>query len=192
MSEKRREFEKKSIDYLYEDLMKQANEKVRKKLIDLIEVRVKTLDCELSYDLLDNDNLRVFGVSRNDIKEVKPIWAIPGYLYEELGVAGPHHRLIGSACASFSTVNGRNYSIDDLWYYDENIKKTHFGGRPHWNHERRFVKHTKAGPVVLDKTPHVEGHIIEPSPYLDLSMNPGPKGKRVKKRVYRPKCHDRS
>jgi len=28
--------------------------------------------------------------------------------------------------------------------------------------------------------------MIEPSPYLDLSMNPGPHGKKVKKRVYPP------
>jgi len=107
-------------------------------------------------------------------------------LYTEFGVARPHHRLIGSACASFSTYDGRIGSIDDLWFYDENIKKSHFEGQPHWNHERRFVEHAKTGPVVIKTIKHVEAHMIEPSPYLDLSMNPGPHGKKVKKRVYPP------
>jgi len=129
--------------------------------LDPIKVEVSTATgIGFSYDLLDESNLNKIGISRKDIKEVKTHFAIPGYLYEEEGIAGKHHRLIGSACAILDTHDGRKYSIDDIWYFDENVRKNHFDGKEHWNHERRIVKHSDQGPKKLDITPHVEGHVI--------------------------------
>jgi len=141
---------------------------------------------KFSYDLLNKRNLRSCGISREGIKEVETVFAVPGYLYEELGVAGLHHPLVGSACSILVTWDGRRLSIDDIWYFDENIERNHFNGRPHWNHERRFVEHTSKGDRLIDRTKQVEGHTIPASPYIDLSLDPGPEGTKVKQRVFSP------
>ena len=141
---------------------------------------------EFSYDLLDKKNLLKIGLSRSDIKEVEPIFAVPGNLYEEEGVAGKHHRLVGSACVAFTTHDERRYSIDDIWYFDENTKRNHFDGKEHWNHERRIVEHSKQGPKILDFTKHVEVHATPVSSHIDISLDPSPRGTKVKKRVFRP------
>lgn len=150
-----------------------------------VEIRIPP-KTKISYDLLDKENLEKIGISRNDIREVEPIFAVPGYLYEEEGIARKHHRLLGSACAALATYDNRRYSIDDLWYFDENVKKDHFGGKEHWNHERRIVDHSNHESKILYFTKHVKPHIIPVSPYIEISLDPGPKGKKVKKRVFRP------
>jgi hypothetical protein len=151
-----------------------------------VMVEVITSDIKISYDLLDKENLDRIGISRRDIREVQPIFAIPGYLYEEEGIARKHHRLIGSACAKFYTHDGRRFSVDDLWYFDENVKKTHFDGKPHWNHERRIVNHSEERPTIIHFTKHVEGHAIPTSCYIDITLNLGSVGKLAEKRVFRP------
>lgn len=153
---------------------------------DELIVEVDSPKWKLRYNLLDDANIRKIGIPRSEIVEVEPIFAIPGYLYEERGVAGPHHRLIGSACASFYTRDNRLFSIDDLFYFDENPKRSHFGGRQHWNHERRIVEHTAGKPRILLKTKHVKGHVMDSTHYVDISLDPGPDRIKVKKRVYRP------
>lgn len=161
----------------------------KKKISPLDPIKVEVTiapSTRFSFDLLDKRNLKKIGISRSHIREVDPIFAIPGYLYEEEGVAGKHHRLLGSACACFTLYDDRRYSIDDIWYFDENTKKNHFGGREHWNHERRIIEHSNQGPKILDITNHVEGHAITASPYIDISLDPGPRGRKVKKRVFRP------
>lgn len=161
----------------------------RKKIspFDPLQVEVTPPDeTGFSYDLLDEQNLERIGINRADIEEVRPVFAVPGYLYEEEGVAGKHHRLLGSVCAELTTYDNRRCSIDDLWYFDENVKKNHFGGKPHWNHERRFVDHSTEECKILYRIRHVEPHIIPASPYIDISLDPGPEGKKAKKRVFSP------
>lgn len=162
--------------------------KKKRSPLDPLKVEVTiTPNTMFSYDLLDEKNLEKIGISRSDILRVKPIFAVPGYLYEEEGIAGKHHRLVGSVCAEFVTCDDERYSIDDIWYFDENVKRNHFRGKEHWNHERRIIKHSdQEKPKIIEFTKHVEGHAIPASPYIELSLDLGSRKKKMKKRVFRP------
>ena len=163
-----------------------AEKKKKLSPLDPIKVEISTDDgVTFSYDLLDEKNLNKIGISRKDIDEVEPVFAVPGYLYEEKDIASKHHRLMGSACALFATYDKKRFSIDDIWYFDENVNRTHFNGKEHWNHERRLVEHSDQIRI-LDFTDHVESHAIPTSRYIDISLDPGPSGAKVKKRVFRP------
>ena len=151
-----------------------------------ILIETETPKYKVSYDLLEKENLDRIGISREDIKDAIPVFHVPGYLYEENGLAGKNHQLLGSACTSICTYDERKFSIDDLWYFDENKGKTHFGGKPHWNHERRWVNHSNDKSEIIDYEKHAEPHSIEESPYMDISLTDMENGKKSSKRVYRP------
>jgi len=91
-------------------------------------------------ELLTEENLSRFGMKPNDIVSVSAKFAVPGYPYEELGVASPAHPCAGSACAIFRHPYGDECSIDFISFYDSNPKGRHAGGQPHWNNEIRFTK----------------------------------------------------
>jgi len=120
------------------------------------KIKVKSSSWCAEYDLLSIENIRKLRVERNCIKNVTMAGAISPNLYPEIGVALPSHPLAGSVCANFEICNGKKYSIDDIWYYDYNLYKTHEMGLEHWNHEIRIVNHTdnKIVDWIKEKTPY--------------------------------------
>ena len=150
-----------------------------------IIVKIKTSNYEAEWNLLDERNLTELGIRASDIKDaISTFFHVPGYVYEESGVAGPNHPLAGSCGCHIITYNKGTFGIQEIMYHD----RGHRGGQgqPHWNHERRFLKITDLGAIELKRSKHVDDHCIPDSPYIDWFMNPGPNGKLVRKRVYRP------
>ena len=102
-------------------------------------IEIKTPDWSVSYNLLDKKHLDYLGIDGKCIRNTDMMGAIPTHLYTEKGVASIGHPLVGSMCLFIDTCDGKKYSIDDIWYYDYNIRKMHYDGKEHWNHETRYV-----------------------------------------------------
>lgn len=131
-----------------------------------ITVKFKTEEEEGSTDLINKENLNELGISFNEIKEIDTHFEFPGTLYTEKGVAKENHPCAGSACTVILTNDGREFGIDEIFYYDYNPQHTHFNGKPHWNHERRFKKPKKEEYRSKD----VELHSIKDSPEINVEM----------------------
>jgi hypothetical protein len=80
------------------------------------KIKVVTAKEMYEEELLKPEHLSRFGMKPNDIKTVSANYAVPGYLYEELGVASLAHSCAGSACAVFQDPYGEQCSIDYIAY----------------------------------------------------------------------------
>jgi len=131
--------------------------------------KIKVVTAKETYEeeLLKQEHLSRFYMKPNDIKTVSANYAVPGYLYEELGVASLAHPCAGSACAVFQDPYGHQCSIDYIAYYDSNPHQSHAGGQPHWNSEIRYVKDSN----VIGKTKVVTAHIVEDTPEIEIISN---------------------
>lgn len=118
-------------------------------------------------ELLSGENLARFGMKEGDIINVRPIFDIPGYLYQEAGIARIAHPCAGSACVSFQDQYGYSYSVDCIAYHDSNPNRSHFNGEPHWNIETRFMK----GGVPFGEVSKIHPHTIKDSPVLEIETN---------------------
>lgn len=103
-----------------------------------ITVKFETSQRRGSIEMLRAENLSKLGIGAEEIASITTSFAFPGYLYPEQNVATLTHPCAGSACATITNVNGSEFGIDEIFYYDKNIHQTHYNGKPHWNHERRF------------------------------------------------------
>lgn len=144
-----------------------------------IEIRTAT-GFQIEYDLVSDNYLRTFGKSVDDIKDVR--WAdhFPGSIYTELGLAGPHHPLIGSGSGHFCFKDGSCGEVSEIFYQDFNEKNDHFAGKEHWNHERRYAMTSWSEPR-MEKHPN-EAHIIDKAEWLELKVS-NSKGDLVVKRA---------
>ena len=140
---------------------------VESKLSRSFKITVKTAKEIYEEELLKQEHLSRFNMNPNDIKTVSVNYAVPGYLYEELGVASLAHSCAGSACAVFQDPYGHQCSIDYIAYYDSNPHKTHAGGQPHWNSEIRYVKDGN----IIGKIKEVTAHIMEDTPEIEIISN---------------------
>ena len=155
-------------------------------MISEIIVKIKNPYYYAKWNLLDKRNLTELGIDPRDIKDAIPaFFHVPGRVYEEVGVGGPNHPVAGSCGCYIITYNKGTFGVQEIMYHD----RGHRGGqgKPHWNHERRFLKITDSGEIELKRTKHVDDHYIPDSPYIDWLMNPGPNGKPVGRKVHRPK-----
>lgn len=131
-------------------------------------VKIETADLETySWDLLTEENLKKVGIKPEDIKNIDPFFHVPGKLYTEPGVAKETHPCSGSIGVWIYTYDGHKASIQDIIYYDFNPHKTHYGGLPHWNHERRLI--TKKGEI--KRLRKIESHIIKDSEKITIYFN---------------------
>lgn len=109
---------------------------------------------------MTDNNLKQIGIEKDDIKRIEPFFAVPGELYTEPGVASVTHPCGGSVGVWIYTNDGKRASVQDIFYHDPNIYKTHCDGLPHWNHERRFID--REGEIkTISKG--IEHHITEDS-----------------------------
>jgi len=133
--------------------------------------KIKVVTAKEIYveELLREEHLSIFGMKPSDIKAVSANYAVPGYLYEELGVASMEHPCASSACAVFQDPYDHPCSIDYIVYYDNNPYQTHANGQHHWNSEIRYVKNGK----VLGKAEkkEVSAHILKDTPEVEITSN---------------------
>ncbi len=118
-------------------------------------------------ELLTREHLSRFNMEPSDIKTVSANFAVPGYLYEEIGEASSIHPCAGSACAVFIDPDGHQCSIDDIIYYDRNPHRSHTGGQPHWNNEIRYMRDGKE----IDRTKRIVSHIIQDAAQIEVETN---------------------
>ena len=128
------------------------------------KVTVKTTKDEKTIELLTPETLRLFGMTLNDINSVSPDYAVPGCLYEEIGIARINHPCAGSVCAVFKDPLGQRCSIDFIVYHDRNPLRNHAGGNEHYNTGVRCVRENKT----IRSFPSPIGHVIEDSPYIEI------------------------
>lgn len=121
------------------------------------------------WELLSDANLRMFGMSCQDIAKVEYRQHYPGWPYVEIGVASNRHPLIGSGSAIVYFTDGTRATICDIFYQDLNLsgRPDHFNGLPHWNHERRFM-YDGVWQEARRCASTVEHHQIAKSPYIDI------------------------
>jgi hypothetical protein len=132
-------------------------------------VKFKTSNQEEgSWELLSEENLEELGIKREDIIRIEPFFEVPGVLYTEPGVASETHPTGGSIGVWIYTKDSNRTSIQDIIYYDFNVRKTHYNGLPHWNHERRFIN--KEGKEKRLKN-DIEWHIIKDSDWISIVFN---------------------
>jgi hypothetical protein len=119
-------------------------------------------------ELLSEENLAKLVVKAKDIRNVIPVFAVPGYLYEEANVANINHPCAGSACVNFQDqYHSHSYSIDLIAYHDDNLPRSHFHGEPHWNTEIRYMKDN----VELGRVPEGVSHTMKDAPSLEIETN---------------------
>jgi hypothetical protein len=121
---------------------------------------------QATWDLIARENLARVGIREEEIVKVEPFFAVPGTLYTEPGVASEKHPTGGSVGVWIYTETSR-VSIQDIIYYDFNRYQTHYGGLPHWNHERRFIK---ANGLEERISEGIENHIIDDSETMKVSF----------------------
>lgn len=145
-----------------------------------ITVKFETPQERGSIEMLSAENLSKLGIGVEEIASITTSFAFPGYLYPEQNVATLGHPCAGSACATITTVNGSEFGIDEIFYYDKNVQRTHYNGKSHWNHERRFK--TPEG-TRIEKVP--EFHQIPDSEEIKISLFEDDKlhGTKIIKRI---------
>lgn len=108
--------------------------------------------------------LDAFKLSSIDVVNVSLAYiALSNYPYEEVNVARCSHPCEGSIGVYIDTTDGQRYLSEDIFYYDFNLKKNHYEGLPHWNHERRLSDGTQTFTQEKDS---VEFHGIPDSPSI--------------------------
>lgn len=90
-------------------------------------------------DLLSDEVLAPFGKNKKDVQCVRSTNHFSGSVYTELELAGPHHPLIGSGSAAVRFRSGEMGEISDIFYQDYKEAGSHCDGKPHWNHQRRYM-----------------------------------------------------
>jgi len=119
-----------------------------------------------SLDIIAVADLKAVKLDSKDIGKIEPAYfSIPGDLYEEQDVASLYHPCGGSIGFYVHGKDGIRRSIEDIFYYDYNLGKTHFNGKPHWNHERRYCDGSKTW-----RTKNVESHQIPDSASINIMM----------------------
>ncbi len=106
-------------------------------------------------DLLTDKELEPFGIRAADIGHVTECFAVPGYLYEEMGEASASHPCAGSVCMGFQDQLGQRFSVDVIAYYDRNPLMNHAGGEPHWNLEKRYMQDNRE----IHRSKNFAGHV---------------------------------
>jgi len=129
-----------------------------------IIVRFKAGQIEGSWNILKDENLAIVCIKLENIKKIEPFFEVPGTLYTEPDVASESHPCSGSIGVWLWTKEDEMASIQEIFYYDKNINKTHYNGLPHWNHERRLIDIN--GKVIKER--NVEWHIIPDSEELTI------------------------
>jgi hypothetical protein len=123
------------------------------------------------WDLVTDATLARFNKTIADIVDVQYRQYYPGYPYLENGLARANHPLIGSGSAHVYFPDGSKVTICGIYYQDNNPEGTHYGGQPHWNHERRFMCDGWSKPeIIKDK---IECHQIPKSEYIDIHSEVG-------------------
>ena len=142
-------------------------------------VRFKTSNqFEGAWNIITEVNLEKVKVKLKDIKSIETFFEVPGVLYTEPGVARETHPCGGSIGFWINTYDNKRASIQDILYYDPNIRQTHHNGLPHWNHERRFINIEGKE----DRTKeNIEYHIINDSDEITIYFNG--KKKTIKKKL---------
>jgi len=130
-------------------------------------VKFETASQKGAWDLLTDQNLIKVGIKREMIKEVTPVYEVPGSLYTEAGVASETHPCDGSVGIWIVTHDGLKASIQDIFYYDYNPQGSHSAGLRHWNHERRFID--KEGKEEIGKE-GIEFHIIDDCDWINIGF----------------------
>ena len=122
-----------------------------------------------SWNILKPVNLKAVKLDFKDIKQVEPAYfEIPGDLYEEQDGASHFHPCGGSVGVWIMGKDDVRRSIEEIFYYDYNVNKTHYNGLPHWNHERRFNDGQKTWRE--SKKSIVEHHQIPDSHAITIMM----------------------
>lgn len=117
------------------------------------------------WELLTDENIKMFDKSRQDIASVEYRQYYPAYPYTEAGVAWKGHPLVGSGSAIVHFNDGTKATISDVFYQDPNLMQNHSEGLPHWNKERRFMYDRWPSPRTYMS---IEYHNIPKSPYIDI------------------------
>jgi hypothetical protein len=135
---------------------------------------------ESEIDLLTDDVLKPFGKTKTDVQSVGWTDHFNDSVYTELGLAGTGHPLIGSGSATLSFCDGKVGELSDIFYQDFDEAKDHYGGKIHWNHERRYMMTGWSGPH-YEK--HPKGtHVIDSAPWIQVCAS-GSDGTRFVKRM---------
>ena len=143
-----------------------------------LKIKFETGSLKGSWDIMKQANLKAIKLDIKDIKTIEPAYfSIPGDLYEEQHVASRFHPCGGSIGVFVEGTDGFRRSIEEIFYYDYNVNKKHYNGKPHWNHERRFNDGQKTW---IERS--VEYHQIPDSPSIKIMMLDS-KGNIVKKQT---------
>jgi len=148
----------------------------KKKALKAPRIEFKTLDDRMEpletgwWSLLRKGYLRRLGISASDISTSSLTLRsyLPGDLYWVSGIALSGHLCGGSVDWDVVTTSGNAYSFQDVFYYDENLRRSHHGGLPHWNHEARYRLSGDTDWTYWRDPPH---HIIGDSRFLDLTTH---------------------
>ncbi len=136
--------------------------------MDTFKVTVKKAsDIVVEFNLMSDEDLSKFSTTAGEITNVRSHYAVPGYLYEELGEASVNHPCAGSACMLFQDSSGNNYSIDVIVCYDYNPNHSHFGGEVHWNIDKRYMKNG----TQIARSKNFAGHQISDSKEITIESD---------------------
>jgi hypothetical protein len=128
-----------------------------------MEIRFETDSKKGSWTIPTISVLESLKLSPKDVVDVTmAYYAMSNYPYEEVNVARCSHPCEGSIGFFINTKDSR-YLVEDIFYYDYNLKKNHYNGLPHWNHERRLSDGTQTW---YQDTDYVEDHGIPDSPSI--------------------------
>ncbi|MCD6504233.1 hypothetical protein J7K52_02515 [Candidatus Bathyarchaeota archaeon] len=139
--------------------------KIRVAIVDM-EVYFETDSYRGSWDVT-KPIISKLKIRQTDIEKIEPAYfAISNSPYEEENVARCTHPCEGSIGFYVYTNDGNKYLTEEIFYYDYNLKKSHYNGLPHWNHEVRLNGH------LLKDVPY---HQIPDAPYIKLMVIDGNK-----------------
>jgi hypothetical protein len=133
-----------------------------------MEISFETESSKGSWDVLTPSVLRTFKLTQKDVLGVRlAYYALSNYPYEEVNVARCSHPCEGSIGFYIDTRDGNQYLTEEIFYYDYNLMQNHFGGLPHWNHERRL---NDGKNIWHQNLKYVEYHGITDSPSIALRV----------------------
>lgn len=133
-----------------------------------MKITFKTDSNKGSWDIPTISVLESFKLDPNGVVDVTLAYsALSNYPYEEVNVARCSHPCEGSIGFYINTDDKRQYLVEEIFYYDYNLRQNHFEGLPHWNHETRLNDGTRTW---YQKSQQVESHGIPDSPTLTIGV----------------------
>jgi hypothetical protein len=146
-----------------------------------LKIQILTANGYVSeIDLLSDEALKPFERTKMDVRAVEWTDHLSDSLYMELGLAGPGHPLIGSGTATVRFRDGKEGELSDIFYQDFNEAKDHYGGKMHWNHERRYMMTGWSEPR-YEKHPK-RTHVIDSAHWIQICAS-GSDGSQFLKRM---------